>query len=84
MGSQPDVREFVVQTARMMFLLDMMASNDSAKFLNTPQGKALEKVLSEYGGEFPQVSPSMYDKICDSVAKKTNTVKQYQNMLKGK
>jgi hypothetical protein len=83
MGSQPDVREFVVQTARMMFFLDMMATDDSQAFLNTPQGKALEKVLSEYGGEFPQVNPSMYDKICESVAIKTNTLELYKSALKG-
>jgi len=84
MESQPDIREFVVQTARMLFFLDMMATTDSEQFLDSPQGVALKEVLSQYGGELPQVNPSMYDRICESVAKKTNTSKEYRKILKGK
>lgn len=79
-----EIREFVVQTVRMLFYLDMMSTDDSDKFLHSSEGEALTEVLSKYGGEFPQVTPTLYDTICNSVAEKTNTVEYYHDILSGK
>jgi len=87
MNSQPDIREYVVQTVRMLFLYDMMSlKNEEAtsEFLKSYEGQLLQDVLSKYGGDYPQPNPSYYDRLCESVAKKTHSMAVYKKMLKGK
>lgn len=81
MQSQPDIREFIIQTNRMQVYYYNLVIEDYAK---TEAGKSLTKFLDKYAGDLPMVYPATYDKVCEDVAKKTDSMKLYKQLLKGK
>ena len=81
LNSQPDIREYIVQTDRMQLYYGMQSDEH---FLESDYGKALSKILEVYGGEFPMIYPSTYDRLCETVAKKTDSLKLYKKILKNK
>lgn len=81
MDSKEDIREYIVQTVRLCYLLNGMTLEN---YMGSKDAANLEKILTKYGAGFSHINPELYEEICIHVAQKTNSLDEYKSMLSGK